>query len=64
MDPILGFFSGLWAYQMALGPVAGVSLVLGLWLGDFMGRRYPNAWSWLRAGLKQAGDAAKDAVKG
>lgn len=39
-------------------------LVAGVWLGDFLGRRYPDAWAWARAGLKMAGDKAKDAVKG
>lgn len=34
--------------------------VLGAWVGDWMGRKHPDAWGWMRAGVKKAGDALKD----
>jgi hypothetical protein len=49
---------GVVGWKMAVG------MVLGAWFGDFAGRRYPDAWGWIRLGFKQAGDAAKDAIKG
>ena len=47
-----------------IGWKGALFLVLGMWLGDFAGRRWPNAWSWLRAGAKKAGDEVKDSLKG
>lgn len=57
-------FAALAAVAGFFGWKGAAFLVAGLWIGDYAGRKFPNAWSWLRAGLKQAGDAAKDAVKG
>jgi hypothetical protein len=34
-------------------------MIGGMWFGDFAGRRYPNAWQWLRAGVKKAGDTVR-----
>lgn len=41
-------------------------LVFGLlmmWLGDYLGRKFPTQWSALRAGLKVGGSKLRDAFK-
>ena len=57
----VGFFAAAWGL---MGWKVALALVMGAWIGDFAGRRYPDAWGWIRLGFKQAGDAAKDAIKG
>ena len=27
-------------------------LIAGMWLGDYLGRKYPTQWALLRAGIK------------
>lgn len=56
--------STLSAAAAFVGWKALVFLVLGMWLGDWAGRKFPRAWSWLRLGLKNAGDAVQDQLKG
>lgn len=36
-----------------------VVLVLGMWAGDYLGRKYPTQWALLRAGLKAKGESLK-----
>ncbi len=55
MEAVMSFAAAHWDYA-AVG-------VGSMWLGDWAGRKFPRAWSWLRLGLKNAGDAVKDAVK-
>lgn len=56
MEQVMSFFKVV-GWQIPLG------FVLGAWAGDWLGRKFPRAWSWMRLGLKNAGDAVKDAVK-
>jgi hypothetical protein len=57
------FFSSIGPWLLAVFAFFGwkglAFLVAGMWFGDFAGRKYPNAWAWVRAGLKTAGDAAR-----
>jgi len=53
VGPALAAFAGFFGWK------GTAFLVLGMWVGDFAGRRYPQAWAWLRAGVKKAGDAAR-----
>lgn len=61
MDQVM---SALGAVFEVTGWKVPVAVLGGMWLGDWTGRKFPRAWSWLRLGLKNAGDAAKDAMKG
>ena len=57
VGPALAAFAGFFGWKGA------AFFVAGMWFGDFAGRRWPDAWQWLRAGAKKAGDTASDAVK-
>lgn len=45
----------------ASGGFAVVMLFVGIWLGDYLGRKFPTQWTALRAGLKSAGKSVRDA---
>lgn len=57
------FFSTAGPYLAAAAGFVGLKglayLVLGMWFGDWMGRKFPQSWAWLRKGVKQAGDSIK-----
>ncbi len=38
-------------------------LVLGMWAGDYLGRKYPTQWALLRLSLKRAGERSQDEAK-
>lgn len=56
LNTILGALSVAAAF---VGWKGALFLLLGVWFGDYMGRRHPLKWAWLRAGVKQAGDSLK-----
>lgn len=60
MDQVMSFLGSMFEVTGWKVPVA---VLAGVWVGDYAGRKFPRAWSWLRAGAKTAGDAAKGAVR-
>lgn len=54
----LGAVAGFVGWQIPLG------LVLGVFADHQMLKRMPRFRAWVLSGVKTAGDAAKDAIKG
>lgn len=61
MQEVMGYFGAVASFvgwQIPLG------MVLGMGIYHQMLKRSPRLLSWLLSGVKNAGDAVKDAIKG